>query len=253
MTVTRHIFLVWILCLGFGAIAQKTPIVSSNTQKYTDAEIGFDAERLTQRLLERNIPEAEINFYIQSERELYIEQYQYMQSEMRQLEQEQLIFQKTVQTQNFAATSNAATPCTISEIEKQALIALYNATDGPSWTNSWDIQNTEPCDWYGVTVIAGVVAWLNLENNGLVGTIPEEIGNLAGLEILRLSNCQLSGTIPSSIGNLSNLEYLGLSSNQLTGEIPTVLSNCSNLERISLSNNELTGSIPASLGQLNNL
>src|SRR5690606_25430630 len=37
------------------------------------------------------------------------------------------------------------------EEDKQALIALYNATDGPNWTNTWDL-NADISTWHGITV-----------------------------------------------------------------------------------------------------
>ena len=41
--------------------------------------------------------------------------------------------------------------CT-STAEREALIALYNSTDGPNWTNSdgWLLDDM-PCGWYGIT------------------------------------------------------------------------------------------------------
>ena len=48
--------------------------------------------------------------------------------------------------------------------EYEALVALYNATDGDNWTNNtnWlDITNHTVADWYGVTVTDGHVTALN--------------------------------------------------------------------------------------------
>ena len=61
---------------------------------------------------------------------------------------------------------------------------------------------------------------LYLQNSGLTGEIPSEIGNLTNLIQLRLYDNQLTGEIPSEIRNLSNLTNLYLYNNQLTGEIP---------------------------------
>ena len=63
--------------------------------------------------------------------------------------------------------SNATTPTFLSPssvTDKQALIALYNATDGPNWNYS-DYWLTDPpiWAWYGVTVDAeGRVTELDL-------------------------------------------------------------------------------------------
>ena len=61
---------------------------------------------------------------------------------------------------------------------------------------------------------------LHLNNRGLIGSIPPEIGNLTNLTQLYLSGNQLTGSIPSAIGNLTSLTYLDLGRNALSGVIP---------------------------------
>ena len=40
---------------------------------------------------------------------------------------------------------------TVSEIEKNALIDLYNSTEGENWNSTWNLN--QPVEsWYGVTV-----------------------------------------------------------------------------------------------------
>ncbi len=97
-------------------------------------------------------------------------------------------------------------PCSVPEIEKQALVALYNLTDGPNWLNSWSMEQDIPvCEWFGVTVTDGHVSKLELMDNGLIGTIPNELGNLTNLITLNLSNNQLSGTIPNTLNTITTL------------------------------------------------
>ena len=50
--------------------------------------------------------------------------------------------------------------CNISVKEKEALIALYNTTQGNNWTNSWNIED-DISTWYGVVVENGKVISLN--------------------------------------------------------------------------------------------
>ncbi len=152
----------------------------------------------------------------------------------------------------------------ISESERAALIALYNATDGDNWTNNtnWKQMPLESDgfgaygtegNWYGVSVESDAVIQLNLDYNQLSGTIPAEIRNLSKLKTLWLQDNQLSGSIPSELGNLSNLETLLLSINQLSGSIPAGLGDLSNLIELQLNSNQLSGSIPSELGNLSNL
>ena len=138
--------------------------------------------------------------------------------------------------------------------DKAALVALYNATNGPLWGNKQNWLSDKPLyEWHGVTVHNGRVTGLILISNRLTGSIPSELANLANLERLSFAGNRLTGPIPSELGNLANVEWLILSSNQLTGSIPPELSNLANVKRLTLSNNRLTGPIPSELGGLANL
>ena len=141
------------------------------------------------------------------------------------------------------------------ETDREALVALYNATDGPNWAdeNYW-LSGASIGEWYGVTTDDnGRVTWLWLHGNQLSGEIPPELGSLANLEKLWLYENRLSGEIPPELGNLANLEEMRLWVNQLSGEIPPELGNLANLEDLYLSANELSGEIPSELGNLANL
>ena len=89
-----------------------------------------------------------------------------------------------------------------------------------------------------------------LDDLGLSGNIPPEIGNLESMEFLWLEDNQLTGPIPSGIGNLEHLKYLILQYNQISGSIPSEIGNLSNLEILKLDNNQLTGFIPDSICNL---
>ncbi|QCE05773.1 LRR receptor-like serine/threonine-protein kinase FLS2 [Vigna unguiculata] len=64
-----------------------------------------------------------------------------------------------------------------------------------------------------------LVVNLDLSNNNLIGTIPEEITSLGALLGLNLSYNRLSGHIPKRIGDMKSLESLDLSHDQLSGAI----------------------------------
>jgi hypothetical protein len=159
----------------------------------------------------------------------------------------------------FATMAAPTYDCTaqeqIPETECLALVALYDSTDGPNWTNhsGWLEGTSQPCDWDNVGCWDGSVTNLELNANNLSGSIPPELGALSNLGYLGLGDNQLSGPIPPQLGNLSNLWGIHLYNNQLSGPIPAELGNLSNLEGLQAIGNQLSGSIPAELGNLTKL
>ncbi|KAJ4845516.1 hypothetical protein Tsubulata_013038 [Turnera subulata] len=116
---------------------------------------------------------------------------------------------------------------------------------------------------------------LVLRENGHVGPVPTELGNLTRLKVLDLHKNNLNGSMPVSLGRLTQLRSLDLSGNKLTGPIPSFsfpvlnvldlnqnllmgsippsLGSCRSLIKIDFSRNRLTGSIPDSIGGLREL
>ena len=152
---------------------------------------------------------------------------------------------------------------TVVNPDRVALVALYNATDGPNWVDNTNWLTDAPLgEWYGVvTNAAGRVVRIDLSGiwdgiahpHGLSGAIPPELGSLSNLEQLDLHLNNLSGAIPPELGDLANLGYLDLRYNALSGAIPPELGNLSNLEVLYLFQNDLSGAIPPELGNLSNL
>ena len=131
--------------------------------------------------------------------------------------------------------------------------AKYTLAGGA--TLNWTID-TAITGWDGVTV-GGTpmrVTDLELNDRGLTGSIPPELGALTGLERLVLSfNEGLAGEIPVELGDLINLRTLNLGYNGLTGGIPRELGNLTEVITLWLQGNELTGEIPGELGNLSAL
>jgi len=142
-----------------------------------------------------------------------------------------------------------------------ALVALYNSTDGDNWTTSWDL--TEAVEsWHGVDLsddccVIGLDLSRdenNANGNNLIGSIPEEIGNLDSLEYLVLANNDgLMGSIPPTIGNLSNLSWMGIYRCNLQDTIPKELAQLSELTYFSASVNQFSGAIPEEIGTMEKL
>lgn len=157
---------------------------------------------------------------------------------------------------SFAAVDTDAELEPEGPTDRDILIALYDATNGDNWTNNTNWCTDAPLsEWYGVTLDYSQerVQYIHLSYNNLLGSIPEEIGNLTELYTLDLSGNTLTGEIPSSIGNMHILGYLYLNNNQLTGSIPQEIGNLSDLRACYIYENQLMGNIPSEFGNLINL
>ncbi len=148
--------------------------------------------------------------------------------------------------------SAKAESCThIPDSECEALYALYNATNGDEWRNSdnW-LSSKSVSTWYGITIDLGHVVEISLNNNGLTGPLPPELGNLSSLQYLSLGNNHSLGNIPPELSNLPNLKEILIWDSDLTGSIPKELGNLKYLKTLDLSSNSLSGTIPPELGNL---
>ena len=166
-------------------------------------------------------------------------------------------------TAGSASGSATVTVAQSANPDRAALVALYNATNGPDWINNENWLTDAPLgDWSGVrTDGSGRVVSLDLAGewdpekresirHGLNGPIPPEFGRLTALRTLDISHNALSGPIPPELGNLANLEQLTLGDNGLTGPIPLEIRNLVALESLALDDNALSGLIPPELGNL---
>lgn len=164
------------------------------------------------------------------------------------------------------------------QTECDALLALYRDLDGPNWERQDDWNTaTDPCTWRFVNCDIGVFR-LRLNDNGLEGQMPNEIGNLVYLDYLDLAENKISG-MPASIGNLTRLEVLDVSGNSGSGSglgplptsitnlkalttfrargagiqtVPSTIGSMTALVELDLSRNQF-GVIPTSIGNLSNL
>ena len=136
--------------------------------------------------------------------------------------------------------------------DREALVALYNATDGANWNDNTNWLSDKPLgQWYGIrTDHEGRVTTLYLAENNLTGTIPTELGQMGRVHTLSLGDNELNGTIPPELGNLTNLEFMHIYDTQLSGTVPPEFGNLSNLKSLVLRDNKLTGALPSELTNL---
>ena len=160
--------------------------------------------------------------------------------------------QITARSGNASASINVTVSAMDDSMDRDALIALYNSTNGPNWAVSTNWASEAPLGtWYGVsTNSAGRVDSLLLDGNGLRGSIPPELGTLTNLRFLSIGANYLVGSIPPELGKLTQLERLSMGQNALTGTIPPELGELAQVRILYLVQNALSGSIPPELGNL---
>ena len=145
--------------------------------------------------------------------------------------------------------------------DREILEILYEAMAGASWFRSDNWLTDAPLhEWYGVKADGQErVVELHLQENGLKGPIPQELGSLAGLRALHLGVNEVTGPIPPELGNLTDLRHLSLhgswerGAQRLNGPIPPELGDLARLRRLDLGLNHLTGPIPSELANLTGL
>ena len=98
---------------------------------------------------------------------------------------------------------------TAKDPDRAALVALYEATDGPNWVNSDNWLTDAPLgEWHGVTGDSlGQVTTLDLTRNGLSGNLPRSLGELTQMSVLRVAENALAGPLPLSLARLSLAEF----------------------------------------------
>ena len=100
---------------------------------------------------------------------------------------------------------------TVVHRDRAALVAFFEATGGSGWTRRRDWLTDAPVrNWYGVQApLDGRVFGLDLDDNGLVGSVPPELGDMIGLRQLNLAdNEELTGELPASLASLNLMRKL---------------------------------------------
>jgi len=130
--------------------------------------------------------------------------------------------------------------------QRYIMCVLHFATNGDFWNKKSNWLNAErsECDWYGITCDNenNRIKRIDLSENNITGTLPNEIASLSNLVTLNMSYDDISGTIPEEFFDLlGELKKLDMQENQISGTIPA---SKSRLRFLDLGNNSLTGSFP---------
>jgi len=116
-----------------------------------------------------------------------------------------------------ANPSPASHKDTIPTTEREALLALYAATDGDRWKDheGWLGPPGTECNWYGVACKPGTnlewrVSDLAVSENDLNGLVPGELGQLTQLKSLWIFGNHVSGKVPQPLIERSLSGLLGI-------------------------------------------
>ena len=154
-----------------------------------------------------------------------------------------------------SAIGNGANTGLVNDCE--ALLDSKDALQGPTGSLNW-ATFIHISQWDGITLRGDPlrVAWLNIRDGGLNGSVPADLGRLSNLTYLNLRTNNLTGEIPDELGRLTNLQKLLLHNNSLSGDFPDLRS-LTNLTHLWLSGADHSvgagGGIPTWLSGLTNL
>jgi Leucine rich repeat N-terminal domain len=128
--------------------------------------------------------------------------------------------------------------------QRFAYLAFMFSTNGKDKVLSWFGSSNE-CSWTGITCTGNRVTVLDLSEQVLAGTIPDDVGLWTDLNIFDVILNQLVGSLPSSIGLWTGLTYFGVGFNQLTGTVPKDVANWTSIQNAYFDTNMFNGVMPA--------
>jgi len=139
--------------------------------------------------------------------------------------------------------------------QRYGLALLYYDADGDMWIDQdgWLSEKNE-CEWYGIGCSEdGFVVTIDLVDNNLSGTIPNEIYIFSSMLHFSIPMNNIQGTIPTTLSRLSFISALDLFGNFMTGTLPESIYLTDSLALVEISSNNFEGSISPNIAKMKNL
>jgi Leucine-rich repeat (LRR) protein len=152
-----------------------------------------------------------------------------------------------------AIVSNAAFAAIPAE-ERQALLDLYQSTNGDGWyfRDGWNGPAGTECSWMFVACddagahVTGLDFMTYRLSNGLAGPLPPSLANLTHLEVLSVSNNAIAAPLPD-FSALTELQVLDISYTDTFGPLPP-LAGLRHLRIFNAARGGFAGPIPSLAG-----
>ena len=182
--------------------------------------------------------------------------------------------EKGLLSETFTVNQDATTGSPASD--KAALMAIYNALNGPNWPDQGGaadrVYSSWGCDditkWYGVEIFYSGTKAQRVRDLVFIdvftkdytlrrGEVPEDLGRLTYLQEFRINKSMVT-KIPESIGNLTDMRSILINENPLNFRLDQheglkrLVQGAKNLKEFMLINCGLYGSIPEWMGDLYN-
>ena len=93
--------------------------------------------------------------------------------------------------------------------------------------------------------------WFEIQDDYLVGTIPDELGTgWPNLHTILVGGNYLHGGFPETFQDNEMLGTIFIDRNRFNGTFPSVMSTLKNLEWLDAANNTFVGTLPGDMGDL---
>lgn len=137
--------------------------------------------------------------------------------------------------------------------------AVPNERVGDTSSDAW-LSPSNECEWGGLACwgndtpnLSLCIDQLDFENDGIAGTLVDELGALDTMRFFILEQGGITGNIPTTFGLLERLLILDLDFNSVSGLLPEEIYGLSSLQQLDLNDNLLFGTISPLIGELNSL